>query len=57
MPDKFNPASDDAEFEKAKTSAPPRLYKFLESKHIAEQGFIYLKVLIKDVTRCLLTSW
>ena len=36
MPETFAPASDDTEFEKAKASKPPVLYKFLHELPVAK---------------------
>ena len=45
MPETFAPASDDVEFEKAKTAKPPVMYKFLHELPIAKGGNIKQELL------------
>ena len=51
-PETFNPASDDAEFEKKGKAKPARLYKFLDPNPIGEGKFIKQKLLLE--TECYL---
>ena len=52
VPETFNPASDDAEFEKKGKAKPARLYKFLDPNPIGEGKFIKQKLLLE--TECYL---
>ena len=51
-PETFNPASDDAEFEKKGKAKPARLYKFLDPNPQAEGKFIKQGLLLE--TECYL---
>ena len=51
-PETFNPASDDAEFEKKGKAKPARLYKFLDPNPVAEGKFIKQGLLLE--TECYL---
>ena len=51
-PETFNPASDDAEFEKKGKAKPARLYKFLDLNPVAKGKFIKQGLLLE--TECYL---